>query len=183
MNVATAVATGSHVLFLNAGDTLHPEFSWPALSDMVAEHDPDMIWGRCFDRDTAGRVYERRARGPGWSWLGMPVSHQAIVFRRDTLGPQPFDTAFRFAADYDHLCRLLDAGASVRSFPLPICVFDLEGASSASKRMVLSEESKVRARRGGWLAVVNPFIRLAKGLAWRISERWPATRAWWRSRL
>lgn len=180
MNRAAAECAGDYLWFLNAGDSAHPDLDWQALRAWLEDRRPDMAWGRCFDRDREGRCYPRKSRGPGWLWLGMPVSHQAILFRREALPTPPYDPALRYAADYDLVCRLRGEGALIVATYMPLCVFDLVGRSSRNRARALAEEAAVRHRRLGMPAALCRAVQAVKLGAWSLHERAPALRAAWR---
>lgn len=183
MNKGIALASGDYLLFLNAGDLLHPDFRADILLEELHEQAPDMAWGECFDIDRTGRQYRRRPRGTAWLRLGMPVSHQAIFFSRRILPTPAYDTRYRYAADYDLLCRLLAGGARILHLDQPVCVFDLEGRSSRNKRVALNEESEVRRQRLETSWLMDGVIRRAKLAVWGLSSLLPMSRAAWRRRL
>jgi putative colanic acid biosynthesis glycosyltransferase len=163
MNKGTARANGKYVLYLNAGDTLHPEFDPSGLGSLAL--DP------------------RNTRSPAWLRLGMPVSHQAILFRRDALGPAPYREQLVYAGDYELLCRLHTGGARVHLTSWPVCVFDLSGASSANMRDALSEEADIRKRYFRVPAPLNLLLRWARHCNWRLGQLYPGLRRRWRSRV
>lgn len=182
MNRAAARAAGDWLLFLNAGDVLHPGLDPGDFLSMLSA-DVGMLWLGCHDRGRDGLTYPRKARGPGAAWLGMPVSHQAILFRRQALPDPVYDARFRFAGDYHLVCRLLRDGVAVQPVDQPLVVFDLEGRSSGNKAAALAEERQVRGEVLGINALANGGIFAAKWLAWHINSRLPRLRAWWRQRV
>jgi len=183
MNKGIDLASGDYLLFLNAGDLLHPDFRVDILLEILHEQAPDMAWGECFDIDRTGRQYRRRPRSAAWLRIGMPVSHQAIFFGRRILPSPAYDTRYRYAADYDLLCHLLADGAQILQLDQPVCVFDLEGRSSQNKRAALDEESEVRRQRLETSWLMDGVIRRAKLVVWGLSSLLPMSRAAWRRRL
>lgn len=183
MNKGIALASGDYLLFLNAGDLLHPDFRVDILFEQLGGQAPDMAWGECYDIDRTGRQYRRRPRGTAWLRVGMPVSHQAIFFSRHFLPDPAYDTRYRYAADYDLLCRLIANGARIMHSNQPVCVFDLQGRSSQNKRAALYEESEIRRQRLGASRLFDGSIRRAKLAVWRLSSVLPRSRATWRRHL
>ncbi|NND45182.1 MAG: glycosyltransferase [Xanthomonadales bacterium] len=183
MNKGTARCRGSYVLYLNAGDWLHPGLPAGELSRELRAGRSPMLWGQGYDRDARGELYPRRTRSPKWLRVGMPVSHQAVLFRRNALGERPYDTRLGYAGDYDLLCRLarLEPGPGIVAWP--ISVFDLQGASSDNMHAASAEEARVRARYYRMPGVINQSLRWAKMLNWKLSQRLPALRRRWRTRV
>lgn len=183
MNKGTALASGSHVLFLNAGDELHRAFDIDALRQEIEENNPGMVWGRTWDRDKSGVVYPRKQRGAHWLKYGMPVCHQGVVFRRSLLGAEPYNKSYLIAADYELLARLYTHGAAVRLVDMPMAIYDLVGASSQQARLAMAEESRIRQTyfRRPWL--LEQALRWGKYLLWRFSIAFPRSRKAWRQRI
>jgi len=157
MNKGTRAAAGDYVLFLNAGDELHPGFSWPRLAAQIAEDEPGMVWGTCHERYSDDRLVKVKNRSPGLAWYGIPVNHQNVLFRRDLLGSEPYDGDFIYCADYDLIGRLLGQNCSVHLTDMPVAIFQRGGASAQNFRQTMREEELLRTRHFG----VNPvFSRL-----------------------
>lgn len=180
MNKGTRLARHDYVLYLNAGDTLHPLFDLQELVGVLQRTRPGMLWGDSWDLDHTGRAYRRKTRAPFWLRYGMAVCHQAVFFRRDLLGGTPFDVRYRIAADYDLLCRLYRAGCSIERSSIPVCTFDLVGVSSGNKGATLAEESAVRRAHFGLPAALDKALVLFKKGLWAANIAFPSVRAIWR---
>jgi len=146
MNKGAGLATGDYVMFLNAGDELHPRFDLDRLMTDFAQTGTGMVWGRCVEVDEKGREVLVKTRSPGWAWYGTPVYHPAVLFTRAALGPRPYDDTLRIAADYDLLCRLVTGGVTVRLDAAPFARFHRGGLSDIEHRTLLREERIIRAR-------------------------------------
>lgn len=179
MNKGTALANGDYILYLNAGDELHPSFSWAILQESIHRSEADMIWGRADVRDRTGRMYPRKTRQPLWLTYGMAVSHQAIFFKRSALDPNPYDVSLQIAADYELICKLYNAEARIQLVDLQVCIFDLVGKSSVNKRLTLGEESFVRGKYFKVPELANQLIVEFKNLIWRLGTFSPTFRRIW----
>jgi len=154
MNKGTQLLTGDYVLYLNAGDVLNPEFSWPLLEKEINDSRPGMVWGTCHERYSDGRMVKVKNRSPGLAWYGIPVNHQNVLFRRDLLGTGPYDEDLRYCADYELIGRLLKQGSRVHRTEMPIAIFQRGGASARNFRETMREEEMLRTRHFG----VNPVL-------------------------
>jgi putative colanic acid biosynthesis glycosyltransferase len=180
MNKGTGLVSGDYVLYLNAGDLLHPDFDLGRTLEVCDMQRPGMIWSDAWDRNRKGRSYPRRTRKAYWLRYGMTACHQAIWFRRDLLGSRPYDTTFRIAADYDLLCRLYRDGAEIAYLKVPVCVFDLVGESSMHREESGAEESAVRTRHFGIPRFLDRALVRFKQAHWSFNMKYPGVRAVWR---
>ena len=161
MNKGTVQASGDYVLYLNAGDELHPGFSLPALERSLGGSRPEMIWGVCHERYANGAVVRVANRSPRLSWYGMPVNHQNVLFRRDVLGNSPYDRRYRVCADYDLVSRILTQGGTVHRANVPIAIFQRGGVNFQHLTCNFEEEHLLRCRHYG---VPKPVSKLLKGM-------------------
>jgi putative colanic acid biosynthesis glycosyltransferase len=179
MNKGTRSASGKYLLYLNAGDELHPGFIWDILQEIILSNDADMIWGRYDVRDRNDTVYSRKTRHPAWLRYGTAVCHQAVFFRRSVLGSSPYNTDLSIAADYDLICRIYTAGEKIRMLDVPICIFELVGESGLDKRQTLREEAKVRRKYFPIVGIFNLLITNFKLLMWNLGTLVPSFRRKW----
>lgn len=154
MNKGTRLARGDYVLYLNAGDELHPDFSRQQIEMELAEQNPGMIWGTCHERFPNGRIVRVKNRSPRLAWYGIPVNHQNVLFRRDLLGKRPYDVDLQYCADYDLIGRLMNQGCTVHRTATPISIFHRGGTSAQNFRQTIREEETLRSRHFG----VSPFL-------------------------
>jgi putative colanic acid biosynthesis glycosyltransferase len=129
MNKGTQLASGDFILYLNAGDVFHPEMDPRKLKEAVNTGQHLMIWGDCIERYESGALVRVKTRSEKSAWYGMPACHQAMLFRRSAIGNQPYNLAFKIAADYDLVCRLLAQEPAVLRLKMPLCIFSRGGIS------------------------------------------------------
>lgn len=181
MNKGTRMAQGGFVLYLNAGDELQPGFEFGRFL-AAARGEPGMIWGNCTERYQGGQLVPIKTRSARWAWYGMPACHPAIFFNRRILGPEPYDTGFSIAADYDLVCRLLKSGSEVVMLDHPVSVFHRGGVSDARSRLTRSEENQVRMKYFSVPGPVGAALRTFKAMNRQLSKiAW--FRRLWRSRV
>ena len=180
MNKGTALVTGDYLLYLNAGDILHPEFDFEKISVLCSVEEPSMVWGDSWDKDHKGNTYKRNTRSKFWLRYGMAVCHQAVLFKRSDLGNPAYDTSFRIAADYDLVCRIYAKGLKIVRSSIPICIYDLVGESSIHKETTLREESLVRVNHFGFPSWFEKILISVKRNLWKFNTNFPKVRSVWR---
>lgn len=179
MNKGTNLANGKYILYLNAGDKLHPNFPMHSVIKYLNTSESTMIWGTADVQDRTGAIYARKTRSPGWLYYGTAVFHQAIFFRRSAIGNQPYDLGFDIAADYDLVCGLYKADHAIELVSWQICIFDLLGKSGENKRLTLQEEAIVRQKHFKVPSFLNRSIMWFKYLLWHFGTLAPSFRKAW----
>lgn len=160
MNKGTRLAHGDYVLYLNAGDELHPEFSMEGIEAELEESRPGMVWGTCHERFPDGSLVKMKNRSPRLAWYGIPVNHQNVLFHNDILGSDPYDESYRYCADYDLISRLLNQNVQIHRTAMPIAIFQRGGASAKNFLATMEEEHSLRIEHFG----LNRFV--SKGISY-----------------
>lgn len=179
MNKGTKLATGEYVLYLNAGDELHQDFSFNTLKAAISDLETGMLWCRADVRDRTEKTYSRKTRRPVWLRYGTAVCHQAVFFKRSLLESNPYETDFSVAGDYDLICRLYTSGERIKLLDMPVCIFDLVGKSGTDKRLTLNEESSVRQKYFAIPGFASRIIMEFKYLVWQTGTVLPSFRRVW----
>jgi putative colanic acid biosynthesis glycosyltransferase len=76
----------------------------------------------------------------------MFTHHQAMIFRRESVGELRYDTSYRLSADYAFVAALLaEQRVSTRRIEeAPLCIYQLGGASEQQRRSAIREDARVR---------------------------------------
>ncbi len=149
MNKGAAAAGGDYINFMNAGDCFysHDVLTKAAIAaEGVTEGLPVIIYGDC-----AVYEYGRFYRFPkSLSNIGenMPFSHQSVFAASDFVRSHPFDTGFRYSADYDFLLTAYDEGVSFLDAGEFICITTADGLSSVNYHDTLMESVKILKKHG-----------------------------------
>jgi glycosyltransferase involved in cell wall biosynthesis len=99
MNKGVLQAIGTHLLFLNSGDTLASSIT--SVDALKLKNQVDLI---LFGFQIRNQL--RLPRPNAWRFWSMPTSHQAIIYSKEVLISEPFDETYRFAADFEHYLRI-----------------------------------------------------------------------------
>ncbi len=164
MNKGLAEAEGDYVVFLNAGDTFHDSGTLQTIADAIMDNDyPGVVYGQTDLVDAQRRrVGERHLAAPEVLTLdsfadGMVVCHQAFVALRLLTGP--FNTGYRFSADYEWCIRVLQH--SKRNVYVPGVIVDYlnEGLTTRNHRKSLLERFRIMEYYYGWPRTVFNHLK------------------------
>lgn len=117
MNIGLAKCTGDYVIFLNAGDRFASDNVIETLALRAeAEGLPDLVYGDCAS-EVNGELMVRAAHGPGFMKMGMPASHEAMLYKLSLIREHnlAYDASYRIAADYKFTYEFVNAAKAICS--------------------------------------------------------------------
>lgn len=184
MNKGLRLATGDYLCFLNAGDQLHSKGTLAHIAQ-AAEETPRMasprplrereqgkgssvavLYGDTHIIDNQGNFLRNRRLTPPehLTWRsfrdGMLVCHQAFYVHRHIA--LPYDTTYRFSADFDWCIRCLQEGEKQGMTTLyiqePLADYLSEGMTTANHRASLQERFRIMAKHYGLLTTILQHI-------------------------
>lgn len=154
MNKGMDRANGKYLIFLNAGDTFHSADTLSQIASAVRKNNmPGILYGQTQVVDEQRRrVGDRHLAAPEQLTLesfadGMVVCHQAFVVLARIASP--YDTAYRFSADYEWCIRCLQH--SRKNVYVPGIMIDfLEGGLTDKNHLAsLVERLRIMSRYYG----------------------------------
>lgn len=112
MNKGARLASGTWIIFMNAGDRF---YSSDALRDLLrgSGADADLLYGNHEVRYPGGSSRIQRAASPSRLWKGMICSHQALLSKTELLRKTPFDANERITGDFAYLLQQQVAGKRI----------------------------------------------------------------------
>lgn len=168
MNKGLALAQGDYVMFLNSGDTLADDDTIEALSQVMMDLDyPGIVYGQTRIVDVNRQVLgPRHFNAPEDLTLesfaeGMVVCHQAFVVLRKITSP--FNTRFKYSADYDWCIRCLMRSRRNAYVDRILIDYLNEGTTTHHHKASLVERFKIMAHYYGiWNAIGTHLKKLKK---------------------
>jgi len=76
----------------------------------------------------------------------MFTHHQAMFYRRESLGGLQYDLNYKIAADYDLTIAFLKKAHLVKYIPIPICIFETGGTSQINAKCGRDEQFESRRK-------------------------------------
>ena len=180
MNKGMALATGDYLCFLNAGDSFHED---DTLANIVhglhgMSKLPDIIYGETAIVDRQGHfVSMRRHKAPEhltWKSFkhGMMVCHQAFLANKTLL--EPYDTTYRFSADFDWCIRMMKKADDIHNSHMTIIDYCNVGMTTRNHKASLIERFRIMCRHYGFMTSVMLHVWFAIRLALRLEKPRPA---------
>lgn len=170
MNKALRLASGTYIVFLNAGDTLPSADTLELLAGSVGDGEqlPGVLYGETDIVNEAGEfVRHRRLKAPevlrSRSFLqGMVVCHQAFYALTEIARQTLYDERYRLSADVDWCIRVMkqsEAEHRVLKNAHMVLVHYLEGGMSIQQHWPsLKERFVIMRRHFGLLPTIERHI-------------------------
>lgn len=167
MNKGIDIATGDYIIFMNAGDIFANENVLNDISNHCTAH-PDFIYG-----DAEEDNHLKRARSHTKINWGMFTHHQAMFYNRKALAGLRYNLNYKIAADYDLTVKFLKTAKSILYVPIPVCVFEVGGASQTNAKLGRDEQFISRAINRSCPPIKNQAIRLGQNIRYEIRKNLP----------
>ncbi len=167
MNKAIDMATGSYIVFLNAGDMFHDENTLQQIAKAAksANDLPAVIYGDTDLVDQAGHFIRKRRLSPpehlNWRLFknGMLVCHQAFFARTDIVRKLHYDRQYRFSADFDWCIRIMrkaeQKGLAIVNAHIVVANYLSEGLTTRNHKASLCERFRIMAHHYGLLPTIK----------------------------
>ena len=129
MNKGIEHAQGNYLLFMNAGDVFADELVLEDVAAFIREHpEADVVYGDTLHVREYGSYpvrgdAERLTRA-------MSVSHQATFVRTDLLRAHPFETQYRYAADYEQISSFYLEGRRFLHLDRTVAVIEMQDGTT-----------------------------------------------------
>lgn len=151
MNAGLALARGDFVWFLNGGDECSIQH-WTQLAAELEEDRGKVVLFH-YVLSIGTRRIDRRPRRSSYIWHGLPTSHQAIFYPRESAAAVGYDLSYRIVGDYQLTAQLIKAGIATTRSRLTVAVFYSDGVSTQQSHRVAAEARRVQRE-----ILVSPFL-------------------------
>ena len=156
MNKGISLCTGDYIAFLNADDW-YPENSIELVVNASIKLKPDYIFG---DMDLYNENVFVGKRKPYKYKYGTPIGHQAFFVKTSLMKENPFDIAYKMAADYDFMIKLIKTNHSYIQVNKSLANFRITGTSSISN--LDQEYFMIYKEHFGLLEAIMFYVRNTK---------------------
>lgn len=170
MNKGIERATGTYLLFLNAGDMLAEADTLEKLQTAAqTQNTPAFLYGDSFEQCPNAQAAYKPARLIDLK-MGMFTHHQAMLYNRQALGNLRYDLNYQIAADYDFTARFLNGKdeSDILYCAFPICIFESGGISQTKAALGRHEQRQIRKTLKLAKPLQNWVITTAQAALWRL---------------
>lgn len=157
MNKATALASGTYLCYLNAGDAFYEKTSVEKIVTVAQNSNlPDILYGETVVVNKQGEfLYPRRLKAPKvlhWKSFkqGMLVCHQAFIVKRSLF--QSYDISYRFSSDVDWCIRLMKKADSIVNTNAILIRYLNQGVTTKNRKASLKERYRIMVKHYGSLS-------------------------------
>lgn len=142
MNKGTNLAKAPYVVYMNSGDSFT---DLGLILDTIKSSSLDLFF---FDARFIYGNYSRVRKAKDFSYIshGIPANHQAIVFKRSSLGINPYDISYKICGDYKLLSDLFIKRSTYLVIPQTTAEFHVGGVSTHRGRQLLNEAYEIQRR-------------------------------------
>jgi putative colanic acid biosynthesis glycosyltransferase len=143
MNKGIGRATGTYILFMNAGDVFASTSTLETITQHIKDNNSDFIYGDALEISNDKEIY-KHARPHSTLLKGMMTHHQSMIYKRECLDNLQYDLRYKIAADYNFTLRFLKTAKKITYIPFPLCVFESGGISQTNALKGRIEQFKIR---------------------------------------
>lgn len=152
MNKGVFHAKGEGIVYLNAGDEMHPDCDFEEITQDISDilqspYEPGLVY--CSTMRVGRREFLIKPRRVDANSPRMPGIHQAMIYKRSVLLSEPFDAAFVICGDYENFARLMVKFGGFRPVQRSFAIFYAGGRSSQLPLQLFRESKYVSSKYFG----------------------------------
>ena len=131
MNKAVVHAKGRYVIFMNSNDEFASENTLKEFTEIINNSDSDIVFGdRIYLRKSGSQRYDV-ARSEKTAFERMHYFYQSVFIKKEVLEKNPFNEAYKYAADFNQSLQLYKAGHKYQYVNKPVCLYRQGGHSES----------------------------------------------------
>ena len=158
MNKGIKLATGQWINFMNCGDSFVDEHVLSKLSEYFVKEN-EIIYGNMYKK-IGKDLYDVKAYNLDILNNHMPFCHQSTFVQTILTKNNPFDTKYKFVADYNMFYNLYKKGHNFLYIDLPISIYQIEEGYTASNISACYLETyMINGKKPGFLTHTHLKIR------------------------
>jgi glycosyltransferase involved in cell wall biosynthesis len=138
MNKGIELASGAYINFMNAGDLVSSSKCFnEALKSVECATDVDVIYGDRNYVELNGDIKLENSLEIDTVHLKMPYCHQSALYKTSSLKKFPFNTTYKYSADYNQIVEMYLAKQVFKKVNIVICDYLAGGKSESGLRPYL----------------------------------------------
>ena len=158
MNKGIKLATGQWINFMNCGDSFVDEHVLSKLSEYFVKEN-EIIYGNMYKK-IGKDLYDVKAYNLDILNNHMPFCHQSTFVQTILTKNNPFDTKYKFVADYNMFYNLYKKGHNFLYIDLPISIYQIEEGYTASNISACYLETyMINGKEPGFISRIHLKIR------------------------
>lgn len=163
MNKGILLSNGTHIWFLNGGDTCFEKDTIKIINSKIIDSKVNHHFFAVKMISNGWTKYKKASISPRELVMSMPVCHQGMVCLKSALEINKFDTNFSIAADHHFLINSLIDGDKYQIHEEAIALFNLDGVSSKRIFKALRQqfESSLELEK---LGISKNYIKMQYGI-------------------
>ncbi len=166
MNKGARAASGEWLLFLNGGDAFVNRSTVASIAPLLEKSDVDVLVGAHVRVWPDGRAPVKKIHSGALDlhhFYRRPVNHQSAFIRRRAFEKfGPYDTTFKYIADWDFFVRAVLGGARMERCDVLVAEYDATGVSAQKKHS--SEMKRERRRLRSHFSLIYRMRRFASDI-------------------
>lgn len=157
MNKGVKLASGRMVIFMNAADRFYEASTLQRMCE-DAPDDAGVVYGDVV-KIVDGKQIIKKSKTPGNSHR-MYFCHQSALTLRELLLKYPFDTKYKYSADFKFFKEIYLGGIKFKQLPYPVSIFDTNGVSNTRRSEGLKDNLKIVCEVDGTLKGMKKIMHL-----------------------
>lgn len=156
MNKSIKYCKGEWINFMNSGDVFGSAEIIEQIFDNTTTHEFNVIYGK-HKVAYGNKIISKKSNPIHELWKGMTIQHQSVFVRKNVLEEYPFNTNYKFAADYDILYHCYTKGYQFKFIDQFVSIVASNGVSELNNVKTYIEFKKIALSHDRSNASLNSY--------------------------